>query len=103
MQISKASRKARERSVMKPKNRFQIDGLVDGLVQMTVVDDGFKQQIKVTPRKMLGIVAQLEKVNDKQVCTFLLPINGTVSPVKINQAEARQLVAETDVLMKWKR
>jgi len=88
---------------MKPQNRFQLDGLIDGFVQLTVVDDGFKHRVRVTPRKVLGIVAQLAKVDDKQVCTVLLPINGTVSPVKINQAEARQLVAEIDVLMKWKR
>lgn len=85
------------------KHRFHLDGLIDGFVQITVLGDGMKHQVRVTPRKMLGIVAQLEKVDDKQVRTVLMPVNGTMMPFKISQAEARQLVAEIDVLMKWKR
>ena len=88
---------------MLKKDRFQLDGLVDGFVRLTVFDDGAKHQVRVTPRKMLGIVSQLEKVDDKHVCTVLLPVKETLSPIKISNAEARQLVSEIDVLMKWKR
>ena len=88
---------------MKPQNRFQLDGLVNGFVQLTIIDDGFKRLVRVTPRKMLGIVSQLKKIDDKTARTVLIPVKETLSPIKISHTEARQLVAEIDGLMKWQR
>ncbi len=88
---------------MKAQNRFHLDGLIDGFVQITVIDDGFRHQFKITPRKMLGIVAQLAKVDDKQVCMVLLPVHDSSTSFKISRAEAKQLAAEINQLFKWKQ
>lgn len=88
---------------MKPLYRFQLDGLIDGFVQVTFVDDGLKNQIRVTPRKMLGVVAQLQKVDDKNIRTVSLSVEGFNKQFKISQAEARKLASEVNELMKWKR
>ena len=88
---------------MKQQNRFQLDGLVDGFVQVTVVDEGVKLLVRAAPRKMLGIVSQLKKIDDKTVRTVTMPVNETMTSFTISHAEARQLASEIEVLMKWNR
>lgn len=88
---------------MKSNARFQLDGLIDGFVQVTVISDGVKRQVRVTPRKMLGIVPELKKIDDKTVRTVTMPVNETMPSFTISHAEARQLVSEIEALMKWNR
>lgn len=88
---------------MKSKNCFHLEGVSNGFVNLTIVDDEQEYLAQVTPRKLGTIVSQLLTVDDKQIRAVMIPINEFSIAFKISRAEAQQLVAEIDKQMNWKR
>ena len=84
------------------KDRFHLDGYLDGFVQISVNNDGKKHLVRATPRRNLGIVNQLLKIDDKKTRAAMMPVEGKLISFTISQTEARQLATEIAGLMKWK-